>query len=241
LLDVFVHKSNIYLVFELMQWDLQQVIEDRSVILKPGDIKSYMKMLFQGVNACHKNWILHRDLKPNNLLMSSDGVLKLADFGLARQYGSPNKVFSPQAVTIWYRAPELLFGAKSYGPSVDMWSIGCIFAELMLRTAYLPGNNEIDQLRKINSALGTITESNWPGVTCLPNYIRFTEHPATPFKQLFTAANDEAIDLLTKLLTYHPLSRISAEEALRHPYFTTGPKATDPKDLPVPLSKRKQE
>ncbi|EGC38059.1 p34-cdc2 protein [Dictyostelium purpureum] len=238
LLDIFAHKSNVNLVFEMMQWDLQEVIEDRSIVLKPADIKSYMKMLLQGIEACHSNWVLHRDLKPNNLLMSLEGELKLADFGLARQYGSPNKMFSPQAVTIFYRAPELLFGAKSYGPSVDIWSVGCIFAELMLRTPYLPGTSEIDQLRKICSALGTPNETNWPGVTCLPNYLRFTEHPPTPFKQLFTAATDEAIDLISKMLLFNPAARISAAEALNHPYFTTGVKPTNPIDLPIPLAKR---
>ncbi|EFA81670.1 p34-cdc2 protein [Heterostelium album PN500] len=234
LLDVFAHKSNVYLVFELMAWDLQQVIEDRSIILKPSDIKSYMKMLLQGIEACHNNWILHRDLKPNNLLCSADGDMKLADFGLARQYGSPHKVYSPQAVTIFYRAPELLFGAKSYGPSVDMWSIGCIFAELMLRTPYLPGTSEIDQLTKIFSALGTPNETVWPGVTSLPNYIQFTDFPATPFAQLFSAASPDAIDLLQKMLTYNPAARCSATEALAHPYFSNSPKPSAPKDLPKP-------
>eukprot|EP01133_Synstelium_polycarpum_P016148 gene16148-19215_t len=234
LIDVFAHKSNIYLVFELMEWDLQQVIEDRSIILKSADIKSYMKMLLQGVEACHNNWVLHRDLKPNNLLCGSDGELKLADFGLARQYGSPHKVFSPQAVTM---APELLFGAKSYGPSVDMWSIGCIFAELMLRIPYLPGTSEIDQLKKIFSALGTPNETVWPGVTSLPNYIRFTDFPATPFKQLFTAAGDDAVDLISKMLLFNPSARCTATEALQHPYFSNSPKPTAPRDLPKPQRK----
>ncbi|GAM20236.1 hypothetical protein SAMD00019534_034110 [Acytostelium subglobosum LB1] len=237
LVDVFAYKSNVYLVFELMSWDLQHIIEDKSVILKAADIKSYMLMLLQGVEACHKNWILHRDLKPNNLLCSSEtGEMKLADFGLARQYGDPHKVFSPQAVTIFYRAPELLFGAKSYGPSVDMWSVGCIFAELMLRTPYLPGNSEIDQLKKIFSALGTPNETIWPGVTSLPNYIQFTEFPATPFNQLFTAASSDALDLLAKMLTFNPASRCTATEALAHPYFSNQPKPTSPKDLPRPAN-----
>ncbi|EGG21753.1 p34-cdc2 protein [Cavenderia fasciculata] len=234
LLDVFQHKSNMYLVFELMEWDLEKIIMDKSIILKPSDIKSYMKMLLQGLDACHKNWILHRDLKPNNLLIGGDGILKLADFGLARQYGSPNKVYSPQAVTIFYRAPELLFGSRSYGPSLDIWSVGCIFAELMLRTPYLPGTSEIDQLAKIFAALGTPNETIWPGVTSLPNYIKFTDFPATPFKQLFTAAGDDALDLLSKMLTFNPSARCSATEALNHPYFTNNPKPTNPRDLPRP-------
>eukprot|EP01132_Coremiostelium_polycephalum_P001220 gene1220-1540_t len=191
LIDVFAHKRNVYLVFELMEWDLQQVIEDRTIVLKPGDIKSYMKMLLEGI----------------------------------------------EAVTIWYRAPELLFGAKSYGPSVDMWSIGCIFAELMLRTPYLPGVSEIDQLVKIFSALGTPNESVWPGITSLPNYIKFTDFPATPFKQLFTAASDDALDLLSKMLIFNPSARCTATEALNHPYFKSGTKITPPKDLPKPASK----
>lgn len=104
----------------------------------------------------------NKDLKPSNLLISSKGELKLADFGLAKLFGSPDRRYTPQCVTRWYRAPELLFGSEQYGPSVDIWAVGCIFAELMLRTPYFPGENDIDQLGKIFAALGTPTEEQWP-------------------------------------------------------------------------------
>jgi cyclin-dependent kinase 7 len=151
--------------------------------------------------------------------------LKLGDFGFARQFGSPNPRYTPQIVTRffnllinnnniirWYRAPELLFGAKQYGSSIDMWSVGCIFAELMLRTPYFAGETDIEQLSKIFAALGTPSEEVWPGVTSLPDYVPFNYCPPTPFKQLFTAASDDAIDLLSTFLKFNPNSRLTAEQ-----------------------------
>jgi len=232
LLDVYAHNSNIHLVFDFMEWDLEAVIKDRKVLLSDGDIKCYMLQLLRGVEHCHKNWILHRDLKPNNLLLGPQGILKIADFGLARAFGSPNNIFTHQVVTRWYRAPELLFGAKSYSYGVDMWSVGCVFAELMLRTPYFPGDTDIDQLSKIFTALGTPSEEIWPGVTSLPDYVPYNFCAPTPFRQLFTAAGDDALDLLGKLLRYNPSERISASEALQHPYFSNNPTPTSPSLLP---------
>jgi len=234
LLDVFAHNANVYLVFEFLDWDLEKVIKDKSKILHPPDIKCYMKQLLEGVEYCHKNWVLHRDLKPNNLLLGPQGILKLGDFGLARAYGSPNNIFTTEVITRWYRPPELLFGAKSYCDAVDMWSVGCIFAELMLRTPYLPGDSDIDQLSKIFSALGTPDEETWPGVTSLPDYVPFNYCPPTSYRSLFTAASDDAVDLLSKLLKFNPLERITAAEALQHPYFSNQPPPTPPHLLPHP-------
>jgi len=241
LIDVFAHDGVIYLVFEYMQTDLETVVRDEEIVLSPADIKSYMQMLLEGVEHCHKNWVLHRDLKPNNLLISPAGQLKLADFGLARIFGSPNRRFTHQVVTIWYRAPELLFGASEYSSAVDIWACGCIFAELMLRKPYFAGESEIDQLAKIFAALGTPTESQWPGMTSLPDYLAFNPCPPTPFKQLFRAADDDALDLLSKMLQFDPSARISATEALAHPYFHKSPAPTHPSKLVLPLKKRKAE
>ncbi|WAQ99014.1 CDK7-like protein, partial [Mya arenaria] len=133
LLDVFGQKSNVSLVFDFMETDLEVIIKDSSLILTLAHIKSYILQTLKGLEYLHANWILHRDMKPNNLLINKDGVLKLGDFGLAKFFGSPNRVYTHQVVTRWYRCPELLFGARNYGTGVDMWAVGCILAELLLR------------------------------------------------------------------------------------------------------------
>lgn len=139
LVDVYGKYGNLHLVFELCCTDLELVIKDKQLALQAADVKSYLLMLLQGLEYMHQNWVLHRDLKPNNLFLTASGVLKVADFGLATYYGSPSRDLTSRVVTIWYRAPELLFGARGYGVGVDMWAVGCIQAELELRTPLLPG------------------------------------------------------------------------------------------------------
>jgi cyclin-dependent kinase 7 len=238
LLDVFSTKaSELYLVYEYCEADLEQLITERDLVLSQGDIKNCLRQLLEGVAACHDNWVLHRDLKPSNLLITADGVIKLADFGLARVYAEPDlgtaqgRRMTHQVVTRWYRAPELLFGATAYGPAVDIWSVGCIFAELMRRVPFLPGQNDLDQLGKIFAALGTPEPERWPGVDALPAYMSFTPNERPPLSELFRAAPPTAIDLLARMLTLNPNERISAVDALAHPYFHTGVAESDPRDL----------
>lgn len=121
LLDVFGHRSNVSLVFDFMDTDLEVVIKDQKIILTPADIKAYTIMTLRGLEYLHINWILHRDLKPNNLLVNTNGILKIGDFGLAKFFGSPNRIYTHQVVTRWYRPPELLFGARQYGTGIDIW------------------------------------------------------------------------------------------------------------------------
>ncbi|KIL00759.1 hypothetical protein PAXRUDRAFT_7974 [Paxillus rubicundulus Ve08.2h10] len=236
LLDVFSSKTNLNLVLEFLDSDLEIIIKDRSLVFLPADIKSWMAMTFRGLEFCHRNFILHRDLKPNNLLIASNGQLKLADFGLARDFADPGYKMTCQVITRWYRPPELLFGCRYYSTAVDIWSVGCIFAELMLRTPYLPGETDMDQLKTIFRALGTPTEEDWPGHTKLPDYVPVGQFPRTPLRDLFTAASGDTLNLLSKTLTYEPRKRISAKEALHHPYFTSLPYPTHPSKLPKPLS-----
>lgn len=231
-IDIFNHEQNINIVMPYMELDLDVMIKTDSVSFSPGDVKMYMKMILQGIDYCHRNWVLHRDIKPANLLLGSDNVLKLADFGLAKIYGSPDRELSHQACTLWYRAPELLFGARSYGPGADMWSVGCIFGELMSRKAMFKGANELNQLQIIFSFLGTPRESDWPGLTSLPQYTKFAECSGLSFKERYRAASDHAVDLITRLLTYDPQKRISAKEALSHSYFTSYPPPTSVDKLP---------
>ncbi|KIM82969.1 hypothetical protein PILCRDRAFT_447116 [Piloderma croceum F 1598] len=232
LLDVFSSKTNLNLVLEFLDTDLEMIIKDRTLVFLPADIKSWMAMTFRGLEYCHRNFILHRDLKPNNLLVASDGQLKLADFGLARDFADPGYKMTCQVITRWYRPPELLFGSRYYSAAVDIWSVGCIFAELMLRTPYLPGESDMDQLKTTFRALGTPTEEEWPGHTKLPDYVPVGQFPKTPLRDLFTAASADTLNLLSKCLVYEPRKRIGAKEALNHPYFFALPNPSHPSKLP---------
>lgn len=235
LIDVFSATNNLNLVLEFLPCDLEVLIKNTSVIFKSSDIKSWMLMTLRGIHHCHRNFILHRDLKPNNLLLAPDGQLKIADFGLARALGNPNEELSSNVVTRWYRAPELLFGAKHYTEAVDIWSIGIIFAELMLRIPYLPGKDDLDQLDVTFRALGTPTEQIWPNVSNLPRYDSLKVYPLPSKSELrnrFSAATESALELLIALTQLDPSRRVNLTQALLHEYFTELPPPTPPADLP---------
>ena len=238
LLDVFGHKSNISLIFDYMDTDLEVIIRDTSILLTPAHIKAYVLMTLQGLEYLHSHWILHRDLKPNNLLIDTQGVLKITDFGLAKAFGSPNRVLTHQVVTRWYRSPELLFGARLYGTGVDIWAVGCIIAELLLRVPFLQGDTDLGQLAKVFEVCGTPTEETWPGVTSLPDYVAFKDMPGIPFKEIFTAASDDLLRLLTWSHVLDPAKRCTATQALKTPYFSNAPAPTPGHLLPMPKSKK---
>jgi len=160
-----------------------------------------MIQLLRGVAHLHDNWIIHRDLKTSNLLLSHKGVLKIADFGLAREYGSPLKEYTAVVVTLWYRSPELLLATKKYSTGVDIWSVGCIFGELMLMKALFPGKNEKDQLDKIFKDLGTPNDKIWPSFKDLPltKSLKFPDFPYNTLRSRFgTYLSDKGFELINK-------------------------------------------
>ncbi|GAA5823668.1 hypothetical protein JCM10212_007091 [Sporobolomyces blumeae] len=234
LVDVFSNKSNLNLVLEFLDTDLEAVIRDKDLVFQGADIKSWMFMTMKGLEFCHRNWILHRDMKPNNLLISADGTLKIADFGLAREYADEGAKMTCQVVTRWYRPPELLLGARSYSTGVDTWAAGCIFAELMLRVPFMAGESDMEQLNTIFTALGTPIEAEWPGFTKLSSAVQFEAKPKSDLSQLFSAASPAALSFLMSLLTYDPRKRLTARAALHHPYFASAPYPTKPHKLPKP-------
>ncbi|EGC30115.1 hypothetical protein DICPUDRAFT_41903 [Dictyostelium purpureum] len=219
LFDVLHCQNRLYLVFEYLDQDLKKYM-DSVPTLSPPLIKSYLYQLLKGLAFSHSHRILHRDLKPQNLLIDRQGALKLADFGLARAVSIPVRVYTHEIVTLWYRAPEVLLGSKSYSVPVDMWSVGCIFGEMLNKKPLFSGDCEIDQIFRIFRVLGTPDETIWPGVTKLPEYVStFPNWPGQPFPKIFPRSDPLAIDLISQMLQYEPSKRISAKMALQHPYF----------------------
>ncbi|OWF44048.1 cyclin-dependent kinase 11B-like [Mizuhopecten yessoensis] len=235
--------DKIYLVMDYVEHDLKSLMETMKQPFLVGEVKTLLKQLLNGVEHLHDNWIIHRDLKTSNLLLSHKGILKIGDFGLAREYGSPLKQYTPIVVTLWYRAPELLLGCKEYATAIDMWSVGCIFAEFLMMKALWPGKSEIDELNRIFKDLGTPNEKIWPGVGELPGMKKctFTDYPYNTIRQKFGSYfTDMGFDLLNRFLTYNPEKRITAEEATIHSYFKESPLPVDPSMFPTWPAKSEQ-
>jgi len=205
-----------------IEHDLKTLLSDMPGAFLQSEIKTIMKQLLSAVAHCHSKWILHRDLKTSNLLMNNRGQIKVADFGLARKFGDPLGPMTQLVVTLWYRAPELLLGETAYTTAVDMWSVGCIFAELIQKDPLFPGRGEIDQLAKIFALLGKPSEDSWPGWSKLPNArsVNAVGPTFSTLRQKFKLLSSEGHYLMASMLCYDPERRISAEEAGKHPYFS---------------------
>ncbi|KAL1409496.1 Cyclin-dependent kinase catalytic subunit [Vanrija albida] len=224
LFDIVHSDSKLYLVFEFLDLDLKRYMDsigDKDG-LGPNMVKKFCYQLVKGLYYCHAHRVLHRDLKPQNLLIDKEGNLKLADFGLARAFGIPLRTYTHEVVTLWYRAPEVLLGSRHYSTAIDMWSVGCIFAEMAMRQPLFPGDSEIDEIFRIFRLLGTPNEDVWPGVKQLPDYkATFPQWNAVDLKTAVRGLDANGLDLLAQTLIYDPAHRISAKRALQHPYFAS--------------------
>jgi cell division cycle 2-like protein len=238
--------NSIFLVLDFLEHDLKTLLEDMSEPFLTSEIKTLLLQLTSGVSYLHSNWILHRDLKTSNLLLNNRGILKIADFGMARYFGDPPPKMTQLVVTLWYRAPELLLGAERYGTAVDMWSIGCIFGELLTKEPLLQGKNEVDELSKIFELCGIPTEETWPGFKRLPNArsLRLPKNPASQGSVLrakFPFLTSAGSALLIDLLSLNPAKRPSAKEMLEHAFFREDPKPKSTEMFPTFPSKAGQE
>ena len=229
LYDVIHTENKLMLVFEYMDKDLKKYMDSRgnsNGSLDPRTIKTFMHQLLAGIAFCHENRVLHRDLKPQNLLINNKMQLKLADFGLARAFGIPVNTFSNEVVTLWYRAPDVLLGSRTYNTSIDIWSAGCIMAEMYTGRPLFPGTTNEDQLQKIFRLMGTPSERSWPGISQFPEYKPSGQNFYTQdLRLILPHMEPPALDLLTRMLQLRPDMRVSAPEALNHPWFRDLPQA----------------
>ncbi len=245
--------GKVYLVFEYMEHDLLGIIR-KQIKLEVPQIKCIVKQILEGVSFLHERNVVHRDVKSANILMNNAGEIKLADFGLARLMERKDKNYTNKVVTLWYRSPELLLGSTNYTPAVDIWSVGCCFAELLKSTPLFQADSEPKVIDMIYKKCGAPTEETWPGVSSLQYYRNFAPREMYP-RRLYEEFKDnpkydldkqgrnkkinrknrvdsEALNLLDKMLTMNPAQRITAKEALEHPYFKTHPLLCTPADLP---------
>jgi len=228
--DVMQTEKSVVMVLELCVSDVRKYLDDNHNDMTPEIMRTFMWQLLQSIDYCHRNRIIHRDIKPQNLLLTSDLKVKLADFGIARPCVLPGKKFTHEVVTLWYRPPDILLGSTNYGTACDIWSIGCVFAEMATGEAAFQGYKEAEQLLRIVKFLGTPTYEMWPSRMSYPSSsVHFNlpemrqEHLPSYGSVLTESAmnklGSEGLDLLYKMLRYEPSDRITAGAALRHPYF----------------------
>ncbi|PPD92212.1 hypothetical protein GOBAR_DD10837 [Gossypium barbadense] len=226
---------SIFLVFEYMEHDITGLLSCPDIKFSESQIKCYMKQLLSGLDHCHSRGIMHRDIKGSNLLVNNEGILKIADFGLANFYSSGKRQpLTSRVVTLWYRPPELLLGSTDYTAAVDLWSVGCVFAELLLGKPILQGRTEVEQLHKIFKLCGSPPDDYWKK-SRLPHATLFK--PQQPYnsclQETFKILPATAVNLVETLLSVEPNKRGTASSALALEYFTTKPYACDPSSLPV--------
>ncbi|XP_004269232.2 cyclin-dependent kinase 9 [Orcinus orca] len=232
-------KGSIYLVFDFCEHDLAGLLSNVLVKFTLSEIKRVMQMLLNGLYYIHRNKILHRDMKAANVLITRDGVLKLADFGLARAFSlaknsQPNR-YTNRVVTLWYRPPELLLGERDYGPPIDLWGAGCIMAEMWTRSPIMQGNTEQHQLALISQLCGSITPEVWPNVDKYELFekLDLVKGQKRKVKDRLKAyvRDPYALDLIDKLLVLDPAQRIDSDDALNHDFFWSDPMPSDLKGM----------
>ena len=234
------------LVMEFLEHDLKTLQDDMHDPFVASEVKTLLRQLASGVAFLHSNYILHRDLKTSNILLNNRGQLKIADFGMARYIPPADAALTQLVVTLWYRAPELLLGTPNYGTEVDMWSVGCIMGELLLKSPILAGTNEVDQLSRIFNLCGLPEEKSWPEFWRLPNAPSLKLPREQRNKQAFDRArfpflSGAGVGLLSSLLSLNPDDRPSAKEVLDHDYFKEAPKPKPSEMFPTFPSKAGQE
>uniref|UniRef100_A0A6Q2YBM9 cyclin-dependent kinase n=1 Tax=Esox lucius TaxID=8010 RepID=A0A6Q2YBM9_ESOLU len=219
--DIIHTERSLTLVFEYLDSDLKQYLDNCGNLMSMNNVKIFMFQLLRGLSYCHKRKILHRDLKPQNLLINDKGELKLADFGLARAKSVPTKTYSNEVVTLWYRPPEVLLGTTEYSTPIDMWGVGCILFEMATGRPMFPGSTVKEELHLVFRLLGTPTEESWPGISNNDEFrsYMFPQYRPQQLINHVPRLDTEGIDMLTALLLYDTRARNSAEASLRHPYF----------------------
>ncbi|RVD81592.1 uncharacterized protein DFL_009449 [Arthrobotrys flagrans] len=228
---------DVYMVMEYAEQDLANLLDYARVNYSQSEVKCLAKQLFEGLEYLHDRNIIHRDIKASNLLLTAKGILKIADFGLAREYSE--RPLTPSVVTVWYRSPELLLGANRYTPAVDMWAAGMVIGEIIKQAPLCPGQNEIDQLNKIAQLLGVPNDRIWPKIHTMPSYHQLKYRIQNPQRQnqleiLFLGATSSAtVNLINSCLTYDPEKRITARQCLGHEYFGEPPAPKETSMMPT--------